>query len=106
MRSSDSSPSTGIPVGHEVLSEQPMWFAPGTSRSWQTDEGLHQVTVVSGTLSVEDSQGHRRDYRAGEGYLAGWSPYTALNRTSEAVQVTVRYLRPSTDANPAPASMD
>ncbi len=85
--------SGGVAVGHEVLGEQQMRLSPERSRAWETGEGLHQVTVIAGTLRVDDDHGHRTEYRAGQSYLAGWSVYAVSNPTTEAVHLTVRYLR-------------
>jgi hypothetical protein len=71
----------GLLVGHEVISTEPVTYSPDRSRVWDTNGALHQVTVVAGTLSVEDDHGHRRNYVAGESYAAGWAPYIAANRT-------------------------
>ncbi len=92
-------------VGYELVSEQAMTLRPESLRDWDTTAGPHEVTVLAGTLSVDDGYGHHRDYRAGESYLAGWFPYTTSSGTPAPVRVLVRYLRPAgqdSTASPAP----
>ena len=96
----------GVPVGHEVVSEQPITYSAGASRPWTAGEGLHHVTVVAGTLTVDDEFGFRRDYRVGESWLAGWSAYTTRNLAHEAAEATVRFLRPAARAEGGPAPND
>lgn len=96
----------GVPVGHEMVREQPITYSPGMSRPWEASDGLHHVTVVAGTLTVDDSSGFRRDYRVGESYLAGWSAYTTRNVTPEAAEATVQFLRPAARAEGGPAPND
>jgi hypothetical protein len=95
-----------IPVGYEPSREEQVVYPPGTTRQWDSGAGLHQVTVIAGMLSVEDGRGYRRHVAAGDSYAAGWSPYTATNRTPEPVSATVRYLQPSANDNTAPAPND
>lgn len=87
---------SGLPVGFEAIREETKTYAPDTSQSWDTRDGLHQGTVVTGALSVEEGHDHRRVYRAGDRYLAGWAPYTVFNDGTEPVTVTVTFLRPVT----------
>ena len=96
----------GVPVGHDVVREEPIIYSPGMSRLWEASEGLHHVTVVVGTLAVHDPSGFRRDYRVGESYLAGWSAYTTRNVTPEAAEATVQFLRPAARAEGGPAPND
>jgi hypothetical protein len=83
-------------VGYEAIRSETDTYAPGTSKSWATSEGLRQFTVLEGTLSVHDGHGHGRDYRAGESYVAAWAPLTVSNQTDEPVTATVTFLRPLT----------
>lgn len=96
----------GVPLGHDVVREQPITYSQGMSRPWEASDGLHHVTVVAGTLTVDDESGFRRDYRVGESYLAGWSAYTTRNVTPEAVEATVQFLRPVARAEGGPAQND
>lgn len=92
--------SAGVLVGYEVIQTSIENYAPGTSRSWKTSDGTHEVVVLAGTLSVEDGGDHQHDYTAGESYVAGWEPYITRNRTAIPVSVKVKYLRPVGDPNP------
>jgi hypothetical protein len=96
----------GVPFGHDVVAEQQISYAPGMWRPWEPRDGLHHVTVVTGTLSVEDDHGFRQDYGAGQSYMAGWSSFATRNRTGDPVEVTVQFLRPSADAKNGPAPND
>ena len=96
----------GAPLGHDVVGEQAITYAPGVSRLWAASERLHHVTVLAGTLTVHDESGFRRDYRVGESYLAGWSAYTTRNVTPEAAEATVQFLRPAAQAEGGPAAND
>jgi hypothetical protein len=73
-------------------------YAANTSRAWGTDAGLHRVTVVAGTLTIERGDGRTPSYAPGMGYIAGWTPYVARNDTNEPVQVLVSYLRAQGEA--------
>ena len=88
--------TAGVPVGYRLTGATSERYAPGESRQWFPTDGPHQVIVLVGKLSVEDSAGHRVDYGARASYVAGWAPYTVSNHTAEPVTVTVRFLRPAT----------
>ncbi len=53
------------------------------------------MTVVTGALSVEDGDGRAHVYRGGEGYVGGWTPYTARSVDGTSAETVVTYLRPS-----------
>src|SRR5919199_5923686 len=82
-------------VGHEVVRAEKVTYPPQSSRPWGLRDGLHQVTVLTGTLTAEDGDGHGRDYHPGESYVAGWKPYVTRNVTASPVEVTVSYLVPA-----------
>lgn len=79
----------GALIGYEATGVRSETYAPGTSRTLPVSEGLYQVTVLAGTLSVEDHAGGRWEYPAGRSYVAGWAPYRAINLTAAPVQITV-----------------
>lgn len=91
----------GVPIGYVATGTISESYSPGESRHWYPADGYHQVTVLVGTLSVDDGGDHRVDYAAGATYVAGWAPYTVSNRTAEPVTVTVRFLRPASDQGAA-----
>ena len=79
-----------VPLGHLAIATISESYPPGETRKWYPANGHHQVTVLVGTLSVDDGKSHRVEYGAGTTYVAGWAPYTVSNRTAEPVTVTVR----------------
>ena len=93
-RSSDRPLVEGALVGHDVVRTERITYSAGEARSWP-DGALHQVTVLSGTLTVDDGSGSAHAYGEGRGLVAGWAPYTARNVTTEVVEVRVSYLRPA-----------
>ena len=92
-----SSPSQGPSglVGHSITRVETVMYEPGTARRWPAEGGIHQVTVVSGTVSI-DVADERRLYEAGDTFVAGWETYTATNPTVNRAQVRVTYLRSAT----------
>lgn len=93
---SSAGQATGL-VGHTTTRVETVTYEPGTTRRWDGGEGLHQVTVVGGSLSVDTADGARRLYRSGDAYVAGWDSYTATSATASPVRVLVAHLRPQAE---------
>ena len=82
-------------VGLKVTGTEHVYYEPGASRTWSAGPEIVGVKVLSGRLSVYDSDGERRVYIAGEGYAAGWAAYRTVNETDERVETVVtNHVRP------------
>lgn len=81
-------------VGHEVLGVETATYPPAHSGAWAEDIGLHAVSVVTGTLTVRSVGATPASYGPGQGYVAGWAPYLAVNDGSVPVEVVVTHLAP------------
>ena len=92
---SSARPATAGLAGHTITRVESITYEPGTTRGWDTGDGLHQVTVVGGALSVESADRVRQLYRSGDAFVAGWDIYTAASATASPVRVVVAHLRPS-----------
>ncbi len=79
-------------VGHEVLGVETMTYPPAHSRAWGEDIGLHAVAVIAGTLTVHGFGAAPASYGPGQGYVAGWAPYRAVNDGPVPVEVVVTLL--------------
>ena len=79
-------------VGHEVLGVETETYPPAHSRAWGEDIGLHAVSVIAGTLTVHSIGATPTSYGPGQGYVAGWAPYLAVNDGSVPVGVVVTRL--------------
>ena len=74
-------------------------YAPGQTSGWHVHPGVHEVTVLSGSLTIygEDCQG--RAYGPGERYVGGPTRHMALNDSAERLEMAVRWTF-ATDALP------
>ena len=79
-------------VGHEVLGVKTMTYPPGHTEAWEEDLGLHAVSVIAGTLTIQSGESTPVSYGPGQGYVAGWAPYVAVNDGSVPVEVVVTRL--------------
>ena len=79
-------------VGHEVLGVETRTYSPGHADAWGEDIGLHGVSVIAGTLTVHSIGAAPTSYGPGQGYVAGWAPYLAVNDGSVPVEVVVTRL--------------
>jgi hypothetical protein len=79
-------------VGHEALSVETTTYPPAHSRAWGEDIGLHAVSVIAGTLTVHSGGATPASYGPGQGYVAGWAPYRAVNDGSVPVEVVITRL--------------
>lgn len=87
-----SEPAAITLVGHKVLGVETKTFPPGHSRTWGEDIELHAVAVIAGTLTVHGVGATPVSYGPGQGYVAGWAPYRAVNDGSVPVEVVVTRL--------------
>ena len=83
-------------------------YAPGEDSGWHSHPGIHAVAVVSGVLTVVDSQCQIQTFEPGRPYVGGQDPHLVANRTDAPVIMAVTYLSPSvpngsTQHHPAPA---
>ena len=88
----------GTLVGHEPASVETVTYAPGETRTWTADTGLHVVFVVSGSLTLSNRACRSIVYPAGEGFAAGWADYSVINRGRRPTVVLVTYMSQGTDA--------
>jgi hypothetical protein len=79
-------------VGHAVLGVETKMYPPGHVEAWGQDIGLHAVSVIAGTLSVDSGGATPASYGPGQGYVAGWAAYRAVNDGSVALEVVVTRL--------------
>jgi quercetin dioxygenase-like cupin family protein len=70
-------------------------YAPGRDSGWHTHPGIHAVAVLSGTLTVYDSECRRQTFGPGRPYVGGQELHLARNETDAPVEMTVTYLSPS-----------
>ncbi len=87
-----SHPAAMTLVGHEVLGIERKTYPPGHTEAWDEDIGLHAVSVISGRLTVNSGGATPVSYGPGQGYVAGWAPYRAVNDGSVPVEVVVTRL--------------
>ena len=85
-------PAPTMVVGHEVLGMETKTYPSGHAEAWEQDIGLHAVSVIAGTLTVHSVGATPVSYGPGQGYVAGWAPYRALNDGSAPVEVVVTRL--------------
>jgi len=85
-------PAARTLVGHEVLGVETSTYPPAPSRAWGEDIGLHAVSVIAGTLSIHSVGAAPASYGPGQGYVAGWAPYLAVNDGSASVEVVITRL--------------
>ena len=90
--SATSQPTAMTLVGHEVLGVKTTTYPPGHTEAWEEDLGLHAVSVIAGTLTVQSVEATPASYGPGQGYVAGWVPYRAANDGSVPVEVVVTRL--------------
>ncbi len=87
-----SQPAAMTLVGHEVLGVETKTYSPGHAEAWAEDIGLHGVSVIAGTLTVHSLGAAPVPYGPGQGYVAGWAPYRAVNDGPVPVEVVVTRL--------------
>lgn len=76
----------------ESITVQPSVYEPGQSSGSHSHDGVHVVTVLSGTLTVDDGEVGLRTYGPGETYLGGRQPHEARNDGDEPVHMVVTYV--------------
>lgn len=67
-------------------------YEPGQTSGWHTYAGLHAVAVLTGELTVYDSECRPQRVVAGEPYVGGHDLHLARNETAEQVDMVVTYL--------------
>ena len=87
-----SHPAAMTLVGHEVFGVEIETYPPGHAENWAQGIGLHAVSVTAGTLTVHSGGATPASYGPGQGYVAGWAPYRAVNDGSVPVEVVVTRL--------------
>lgn len=70
----------------------PNVYEPGHTSGWHVHPGVHSAVVLTGTLSIYESDCSRHDYGPGDSYLGGREPHVARNDTAEPVQLVVTYV--------------
>jgi quercetin dioxygenase-like cupin family protein len=66
-------------------------YGQGHSSGWHRHPGVHSVVVLSGTLTLYDTQCQRQDVTSGESYLGGAEAHLVRNEAPDPVQVVVTY---------------
>ena len=90
--SATSEPAALTLVGHEVLGVERKTYPPAHSSAWGGDIGFHAVSVIAGTLTVHSVGATPATYGPGQRYVAGWTPYRAVNDGPVPVGVVVTRL--------------
>ena len=75
-------------------------YEPGQTSGWHTHAGLHAVAVLTGELTVYDSECRPQRVVAGEPYVGGHDLHLARNETAEQVDMVVTYLNAVGPASP------
>jgi len=73
-------------------------YEPGQQSGWHAHTGIHAVAVLSGTLTVYDSQCRAETFGPGRPYVGGQEPHFVRNETGEPVVMSVTYLTPTSHA--------
>lgn len=76
----------------EAITVQPSVYEPGQTSGWHSHDGVHVVTVLSGTLTVDDGEVGLRAYGPGETYLGGRQRHEARNDGDEPVHMVITYV--------------
>lgn len=67
-------------------------YDPGYSSGWHVHPGQHDVTVLSGTLTVYADGCRPEVYGAGERYVGGRERHLATNEGAERLEMVIRWL--------------
>jgi quercetin dioxygenase-like cupin family protein len=70
-------------------------YEPGQESGWHSHAGIHAVAVISGVLTVYDSECRPQTFEPGRPYVGGQQPHLVRNETGAPVVMTVTYLNPS-----------
>jgi quercetin dioxygenase-like cupin family protein len=86
-------------------------YAPGQDSGWHFHAGIHAVAVLSGVLTIYNSQCGTQTVEPGRPYVGGQEPHLARNETGAPVEMSVTYLSPSKPARstqrvPQPSGCD
>jgi quercetin dioxygenase-like cupin family protein len=73
-------------------------YAPGQESGWHFHAGIHAVAVLSGVLTIYDSQCRAQTVEPGRPYVGGQEAHLARNETGSPVEMSVTYLSPSKPA--------
>ncbi|MCA1690712.1 MAG: hypothetical protein LC733_00370 [Actinobacteria bacterium] len=76
-------------------------YEPGQDSGWHTHPGIHAVAVLSGTLTVYDSECRAQTFEAGRPYIGGQELHLARNETAVPVEMSVTYVSPSAPTTPS-----
>ena len=71
-------------------------YDAGEDSGWHSHPGIHAVAVISGTLTVYDSQCQRQTFEPGRPYVGGQQPHLVRNEGDGPVTMAVTFLNPST----------
>ncbi|MDQ4068873.1 MAG: cupin domain-containing protein [Actinomycetota bacterium] len=70
-------------------------YEAGEDSGWHSHPGIHAVAVISGVLTVYDSQCQRHTFEPGRPYVGGQQPHLVRNETDGPVTLAVTFLNPS-----------
>lgn len=76
----------------EAPSELMLTYAPGQTSGWHVHPGVHEVTVLSGFLTIYREDCQRRTYGPGDRYVGGPDRHMALNESAERLEMAVRWI--------------
>ena len=71
-------------------------YGAGEDSGWHSHPGIHAVAVISGALTVYDSQCRRETFEPGRPYVGGQEPHLVRNESDAPVTLAVTFLNPST----------
>lgn len=66
-------------------------YAPGQTSGWHVHPAVHEVTVLSGFLTIYGEDCQRRTYGPGDRYVGGPDRHMALNDSAERLDMAVRW---------------
>lgn len=76
----------------KTATELMLTYAPGQTSGWHVHPGVHEVTVLSGSLTIYGEDCQRRAYGPGDRYVGGPDRHMALNDSAERLEMAVRWI--------------
>ncbi|MDQ3896821.1 MAG: cupin domain-containing protein [Actinomycetota bacterium] len=86
---------SAITVSSRDVSVVTQVYEPGQNSGWHAHPGIHAVAVLSGVLTVYDSQCQAQTFEPGRPYVGGQAPHLVRNEGDAPVTMIVTYLQPS-----------
>ena len=76
----------------KTTTELMITYAPGQTSGWHVHPGVHEVTVLSGFLTIYGRDCQRHAYGPGERYVGGPDQHMASNESAERLEMAVRWI--------------